>query len=80
MKLMRVIVMNSIPDYSKVGNFNLAAIEAVADNYKIEDVKDNIVSVAYKYKGSVLMATAEISLDGEQVRYVGIINIEPIKG
>ena len=72
--------MNTIPDYSKVGNFNLAAIEAVRDNYKIEDVKDNIVSVVYKYKGSVLMATAEISLDGEQVRYVGILNIEPIKG
>lgn len=72
--------MSNIPDYSKVGNFNLAAIEAVRDNYKIEDVKDNIVSVVYRYKGSVLMATAEISIDGEQVRYVGIINIEPIKG
>lgn len=68
--------MNTIPDYSKVENFNLAAIEAVAENYKIEDIKDNIVSVVYKYKGRVLMATAEISLDGEHVRYVGILNIQ----
>lgn len=68
--------MNTIPDYSKVENFNIAAIEAVAENYKIENIKDNIVSVVYKYKGRVLMATAEISLDGEYVRYVGILNIQ----
>lgn len=72
--------MKTIPDYSKVENFNLAAIEAVRDNYKIEDVKDNIVSVVYKYKGRVLMTTAEISLDGEHVRYVGILNVEIVKG
>lgn len=68
--------MNIIPDYSKVENFNLAAIEAVAENFKIDGVKDNIVSVVYKYKGRVLMTTAEISLDGEHVRYVGILNIQ----
>ena len=68
--------MNTIPDYSKVENFNLAAIEAVAENYRIENIKDNMVSVVYKYKGRVLMATAEISLDGEHVRYVGILNIQ----
>lgn len=72
--------MKQIPDYSKVENFNLAAIEAVRDNYKIENVKDNIVSVVYKYKGRVLIATAEISLDGEHVRYVGILNVEIVKG
>ena len=68
--------MNNIPDYSKVENFNIAAIEAVRENFKIENIKDNIVSVVYKYKGRVLMATAEISLDGEYVRYVGILNIQ----
>lgn len=68
--------MNSVPDYGKVENFNLAAIEAVRENFKIENIKDNIVSVVYKYKGRVLMATAEISLDGEYVRYVGILNIQ----
>lgn len=72
--------INTIPDYSKVENFNLAAIEAVAENFKIDDVKDNIVSVVYKYKGRVLMTTAEISLDGEHVRYVGILNVEIVKG
>lgn len=68
--------MNTIPDYSKVENFNIAAIEAVRENFKIDDIKDNKVSVVYKYKGRVLMATAEISLDGEYVRYVGILNIQ----
>lgn len=68
--------MSDMKDYSRVENFNLAAIEAVRDNYKIENVKDNIVSVVYKYKGRVLMATAEISLDGEHVRYIGILNIQ----
>ena len=72
--------MKTIPDYSKVENFNLAAIEAVRDNYKIEDVKNNIVSVVYKYKGRVLITTAEISLDGEYVRYIGILNVETVKG
>lgn len=72
--------VNTIPDYSKVENFNIAAIEAVRENFKINDVKDNKVSVVYKYKGRVLMATAEISLDGEHVRYVGILNVEIVKG
>lgn len=72
--------MNTIPDYSKIENFNIAAIEAVRENFKIDDVKDNKVSVVYKYKGSVLTATAEISLDGEHVRYVGILNVEIVKG
>lgn len=72
--------MSNIPDYSKVENFNIAAIEAVRDNYKIDDVEDNKVSVVYKYKGRVLMATAEISLDGEHVRYVGILDVEIVKG
>lgn len=72
--------MSTIPDYSKVENFNIAAIEAVRENFKIDDVKDNKVSVVYKYKGRVLTATAEISLDGEHVRYVGILNVEIAKG
>lgn len=29
--------MNTIPDYSKIENFNLAAIEAVKCGYNIED-------------------------------------------
>lgn len=66
----------SIPDYSQVENFNIAAIEAVRENYKKENIKDNKVYVVYKYKGRVLMATAEISLDGEHVRYVGILNVQ----
>lgn len=72
--------INTIPDYSKVENFNIAAIDAVRENFKIDDVKDNRVSVVYKYKGRVLMATAEICLDGEHVRYVGILNVEIVKG
>ncbi len=70
----------STPDYSKIENFNIAAIDAVRDNFKGESIEDDIVSVVYKYKGRTLKVTAEISLDGERLRYVGVQNVELVKG
>ena len=67
-------------DYSKTENFNMAAIDAVIEGYKYEEVISDIVEVVYSYKGRVLKAKAEISIDGEQIRYVGILSVEQVKG
>lgn len=66
-------------DYSKTENFNMAAIDAVIDGYKYEEVISDVVEVVYSYKGRVLKAKAEVTLDGEQIRYVGILSVEQVK-
>lgn len=66
-------------DYSKTENFNMAAIDAVIEGYKYEEVISDIVEVVYYYKGRMLKAKAEISVDGEQIRYVGILSVEQVK-
>ena len=66
-------------DYSGVENFNMAAIDAVREGYKDVVSSGNIVEVVYFYKGRTLKAKAEISVDGEQIRYVGIISVEQVK-
>lgn len=66
-------------DYSKVENFNMAAIDAVIDGYKDEEVISNIVEVVYTYKGRILKAKAEISLDCGEIRSVTILSVEQVK-
>ncbi len=66
-------------DYSKIENFNMAAIDAVRECYKDVEVRGNTVDVVYLYKGRTLKAKAEISVDGEQIRYVGILSVEQVK-
>lgn len=72
--------MNTTPDYSKVENFNLAAIEAVRDNYNPQDVLRGKTEVDYYYKGRLLKVNAEFTLSGGKVIHVGIITIELVKG
>lgn len=75
-----------IKDYSQTENFNMAAIEAVVENFEVENMKAGIVSVVYKYKGRILKATAEvdlegITLDGEPIiRSASILHVESFKG
>ena len=66
-------------DYSKIENFNIAAIDAVIEGYKYEEVISDIVEVVYTYKGRILKAKAEISVDCGEIRYVGIISVEQVK-
>lgn len=66
-------------DYSKIENFNMAAIDAVREGYKDAVSSGNTVEVVYLYKGRTLKAKAEISIDGEQIRYVGILSVEQVK-
>ena len=66
-------------DYSKIENFNIAAIDAVRDGYKYEEVISNIVEVIYTYKGRVLKAKAEVTLDCGEIRSVTIISVEQVK-
>lgn len=75
-------------DYSRVENFNMAAIQAIRENVTERDIGDNIktvVSKKYKYKGRVLKALAEVTLwahmDGEPIlEKVYIISVEQVKG
>ena len=66
-------------DYSKIENFNIAAIDAVRDGYKYEEVISDIVEVVYTYKGRVLKAKAEVTLDWGKIRSVAIISVEQVK-
>ena len=66
-------------DYSKTENFNIAAIVAVIDGYKYEEVISDIVEVLYSYKGRILKAKAEVSLDCGEIRSVTIISVEQVK-
>lgn len=66
-------------DYSDIENFNLAAIEAVKLNYKIEDVLSGKTEVEYYYKGRLLKVKADFTLSGDKVIYVGITNVEQVK-
>lgn len=74
-------------DYSRVENFNMAAIQAIRENVTEKDIGDRIKSVVskkYKYKGRVLKALAEVTLwaymDGEPLlEKVYIISIEQVK-
>ena len=66
-------------DYSEIENFNMAAIDAVREGYKDVVISGNTVEVVYFYKGRTLKAKAEISVDGEQIRYVGILSVEQVK-
>lgn len=66
-------------DYSKIENFNIAAIDAVRDGYKYEKVINDIVEVVYSYKGRVLKAKAEVTLDCGKIRSVTIISVEQVK-
>ena len=79
----------NIPDYSRVENFGLACIEAVADNYKQCEVEFTrprgnnsglgIVEVLFSYKGDIKKVKAEVSLDFGDLRYVDIISANTIK-
>ena len=66
-------------DYSKIEKINMAAIDAVIDGYKYEEVINDIVEVVYSYKGRVLKARAEVSLDCGEVRGVTIISVKQVK-
>lgn len=66
-------------DYSKVENFNIAAIDAVIDGYKYEEVINDIVEVVYTYKGRIIKAKAELTLDCGEIRSVTIISVEQVK-
>lgn len=70
-------------DYSKTENFNIAAIDAVidaiTDGYKYEEVISNIIEVVYTYKGRILKAKAEVTLDCGEIRSVTIISVEQVK-
>ena len=66
-------------DYSKTENFNIAAIVAVIDGYKYEKVISDVVEVVYSYKGRILKAKAEVSLDCGEVRGVTIISVKQVK-
>ena len=66
-------------DYSKIENFNIAAIDAVRDGYKYEEVISDIVEVVYSYKGRVLKAKAEVTLDCGKIRNATIISVEQVK-
>ena len=66
-------------DYSGVENFNMAAIDAVIDGYKDEKVISDIVEVVYTYKGRILKAKAEVTLDCGKIRSVAIISVEQVK-
>ena len=66
-------------DYSKTENFNMAAIDAVIEGYKYEEVISDIVEVVYSYKGRVLKAKAEVTLDCGKIRSATIISVEQVK-
>lgn len=66
-------------DYSKTENFNIAAIDAVIDGYKYEEVISNIIEVVYTYKGRILKAKAEVTFDCGEIRSVTIISVEQVK-
>ena len=66
-------------DYSKIENFNIAAIDAVIEGYKYEEVISDIVEVVYTYKGRILKAKAEVSLDCGEIRGVTILSVEQVK-
>ena len=66
-------------DYSEIENFNMAAIDAVREGYKYEEVNSDIVEVVYIYKGRMLKAKAEVTLDCGEIRSVTIISVEQVK-
>ena len=66
-------------DYSKRENFNIAAIDAVIEGYKYEEVISDIVGVVYTYKGRILKAKSEVTLDCGEIRSVTIISVEQVK-
>lgn len=66
-------------DYSGVENFNIAAIDAVIEGYKYEEVISDIVEIVYTYKGRMLKAKAELSLDCGEIRSVTITSVEQVK-
>lgn len=66
-------------DYSKTENFNIAAIDAVIEGYKYEEVINDVVEVVYSYKGRVLKAKAEVTLDCGEIRSVTIISVEQVE-
>ena len=66
-------------DYSEIEKLNMAAIDAVIDGYKYEEVINDIVEVVYSYKGRILKARAEVSLDCGEIRGVTIISVKQVK-
>lgn len=66
-------------DYSGVENFNMAAIDAVVEGYEYEEVISDIVEVVYSYKGRILKAKAEVTLDCGEIRSVTITSVEQVK-
>lgn len=66
-------------DYSEIEKLNMAAIDAVIDGYKYEEVINDIVEVVYSYKGRILKAKAEVSLDCGEIRGVTIISVKQVK-
>lgn len=75
----------SIKDYSKIENFNLAAIKAVRENTAEKTIKNNHVCITYKYKGRVLEVKARVVvwgyMDGEVLLdNVDVISVEQVKG
>lgn len=66
-------------DYSEIENFNIAAIDAVIDGYKYEEVISDIVEVVYSYKGRTLKAKAEVTLDCGDIRGVTVLSVKQVK-
>ena len=73
--------MNTIPDYSQIENFNLAAIEAVTQAKSSHKIGEKTGEVIYKYKGRTLKVSYDAFLNEDgSLGSVGISSIEPIKG
>ena len=79
--------MSNIPDYSEIGSFNLAALEAVQENVTEKDFDNTAiptVSVDYMYKGRELRVKAKVVLWGYMegsplLESVNVLSVETIK-
>lgn len=73
--------MNAIPDYSKVENFNLAALEAVTKAKASHKIGEKTGEAIYYYKGRTLKVSYDAFLNEDgSLDSVGISSIESIKG
>lgn len=77
--------MSKIPDYSQIENFNLAAIAAVRENTRKDDIKDGQVLIKYSYKGRLLEVNASVVLwgcMGEEalLESVNVTSVNQVKG
>lgn len=73
--------MSNIPDYSKIENFNLAALEAVKQAKSSHKVGETTGEVVYAYKGRTLKVSYDAFLNEDgSLGSVGISSVESIKG